>query len=124
DAGQVRMLETGEQLRLASESVNGLGSFLWTQTALAHLLEGNQARIEVQVFCLIDGCEATSSNLCQDTITLFEESILLQETSRVAGKRYLSLHWPTTGHTECCQRRIICAAGVARTRCWCHTMSP
>src|SRR2546421_9513970 len=107
------MLETGEQLRLASESVNGLGSFLWTQTALAHLLEGNQARIEVQVFCLIDGCEAASSNLRQNTITLFEELILLQETGRVAGERSLSFHWPTTGHTECCLRWVLCAADVA-----------
>src|SRR5689334_18736378 len=79
DAGQVRMLEAGEQLRLVCEGVNGPSAFLRTQTALTHLLDGGQARIEVQVFCLIDGREAASSNLRQDTVALFEELMLLQE---------------------------------------------
>src|SRR5579872_4636525 len=94
------MLEAGEHLRLVFESFDGVGQFLWTQTALAHLLDRHHPIAELQVRSLVNRREAASTKLHQDAVSLFEELILQKPPGQVPGGNGTLLHRLATDHTE------------------------
>ena len=84
DAGQVGMCQTGQQQRLAFESLGSLDEFLRTQAALAHLFDGNQSIAELEIGSFIDCAEAALAHLTDNAVALLEQVIVDKQPGRGA----------------------------------------
>src|SRR5947209_1641363 len=85
DARKIGMSQPCQQQRLALKSSCSFSDLLWTQTMLAHFLDGDDTVAQVYVLCFVDSTKAAFPNALDKTIALFEQ--MVGDMLSCAGRR-------------------------------------